>query len=49
MWWACIDQLFVLTTIIKQGKVRNLPKFACMIDFEKAFDNTGEACFYLNY
>ena len=37
---ACIDHLYVLTTIIKNRKVRNLPTFACMVDFAKAFDKT---------
>ena len=37
---ACIDHLFVLTSIIKNRKVRNLPTFACMVDFAKAFDKT---------
>ena len=45
---ACIDHLFVLTTIFKQRKECNLPTIACMVYFEKAFVKI-EAYFYLNY
>ena len=34
---------FVLTTIIKQRKVCNLPTFAYMLDFEEAFDKTDRS------
>ena len=35
---ACIDHLFVLSSIIRNRKNRNLPTYTCFIDFEKAFD-----------
>ena len=36
---ACIDHFLYLTSIIKNSKERNLPTFACMVDFAKTFDN----------
>jgi hypothetical protein len=35
---ACIDHLFVLNSIIRNRKKRNLSTLTCFIDFEKAFD-----------
>ena len=40
---ACVDHLFVLTTIIKQRKVHNLPTIACILDFEEAFGKTDKS------
>lgn len=35
---SCLDQIYNLTTIVKNRLNRNLPTFATYIDFQKAFD-----------
>lgn len=35
---ACIDHIFVTTSIIRNRKNKKLPTFACFVDLEKAFD-----------
>ena len=35
---ACIDHLFVLTSIIRNRKLKGKPTFACYVDMRKAYD-----------
>ena len=35
---SCVDHLYVLTSIIRNRKVKGLSTFVCYIDLEKAFD-----------
>lgn len=37
---ACVDHLYLLTTIVKNRKLQNLPTFASVVYFAKAFDKT---------
>ena len=41
---ACIDHLFVLTTVIRNRKSRGLPTFCCFVDYQKAFDLLDRNC-----
>ena len=41
---ACIDHLFVLTSVIRTRKLNNKDTFICFIDFKKAFDFLDRGC-----
>lgn len=38
---ACIDHLYVLSTIIKRRQHQKLSSYACFVDFAKAFDSVN--------
>ena len=36
---SCLDHLYVLTSIVKNRKIRKKDTYVCFIDAKKAFDN----------
>ncbi len=41
---ACIDHLFVITTVIRNRKSKGLPTYCCFVDMKKAFDLLDRKC-----
>ena len=41
---ACIDHMFVLSSIVRNRKVKGEDTFVCFIDFKKAFDYIDREC-----
>ena len=43
---SCLDHLFILTTIVLHRRKRNLPTYACYVDFSKVFDGINHDCLW---
>ena len=43
---ACIDHIYVLTTVIRNRKLQGKETFLCYVDFSKAFDSVNRDCLW---
>ena len=43
---ACIDHIYVLTTVIRNRKLQGRQTFLCYVDFSKAFDSVNRDCLW---
>ncbi|MES9883775.1 MAG: reverse transcriptase family protein [Sedimenticola sp.] len=43
---SCIDNIYSLTTVIRNRRLKNLPTFLCFVDFAKAFDSVNRDCLW---
>ena len=43
---ACIDHIYVLTTVIRNRKLQGEETFLCYVDFSKAFNSVNRDCLW---
>ncbi len=43
---SCIDNIYALTTVIRNRRLKNQPTFLCFVDFAKAFDSVNRDCLW---